>query len=431
MPQSKNDHSLFQSLFGSRNGLRPKHLLLVVVIHLLAWSAFFLLPLLIYPLRFNLSNFVERELLDKLMLVGFFYLFYYLLIPQLFERKKYTWFAFTVLISFATYMATLLQTHPNNVYVNRGPTFAGPSGKDVLNDSIKPGRGFRFSKTDRLPDEQLPRQLNIVIRETPFPDDSLGKWMPPEFFEEPGRLFGISKPVLAIVLNRASSSFFLILLLAGFIRLSFSFIRNQNEKKILENAQLNAEMDLLKSQINPHFLFNTLNSIYSQAHARSENTEYSILKLSELLRYVLYDSSSREVSLESDVQYIRNYIELQRLRLSNRITIDFKVQGDLNELKIAPMLLISFIENAFKHGISYSQASTIVIHLLIENKQLRMEVINPIVESDKTESGDRCGLGIPNVTRRLEILYPGRHQLSVRRENDKHYVQLNLKLAHD
>jgi len=143
-------------------------------------------------------------------------------------------------------------------------------------------------------------------------------------------------------LNNAISSFVLLLLMGGFIRLSYSFISNQNEKKALENANLNAEVNFLKSQINPHFLFNTLNSIYAQAHSRSVNTEFSILKLSDLLRYVLYDSGDDKVELAKDIQYINNYIALQRLRLSKKVTINYSVTGDMEGKRIAPLLLINF-----------------------------------------------------------------------------------------
>lgn len=429
MSAKKLNSGFFQSLFGPGQIRQPRHLWLITGIHILAWSAFFLLPLLIYPFRYNIANFLERELADKLMLVAFFYLFYYLLIPRLFERKQYYWFAAATLLLFLIYLFVLIQTRPRNVYINRQANTA--DSVNVHRNKQTAGRRFIISKQHDGGTNVPVRQLNIVVRDAPFPNDSLQNWLPPDFLDEPRQWMGIPLPFLAMVFNRASTSFLLILLLAGFIRLSFSFIRNQNEKKVLENAQLNAEVDLLKSQINPHFLFNTLNSIYSQAHARSENTEHSILKLSELLRYVLYESSAREVPLANDIQYIRNYIELQRLRLSNRVTIDFRVQGDLNHLSIAPMLLISFIENAFKHGISYSQASIIQIQLTVENNRLTMAVINPMIESEESGNTERGGLGLPNVTRRLAILYPGRHQLTVRRENQQHIVQLTLNLAHD
>ena len=139
----------------------------------------------------------------------------------------------------------------------------------------------------------------------------------------------------------------------------------------------------------------------------------------------------REVPLENDIHYIRNYIELQRLRLSNRVSIDFQVNGLEPGQQIAPMLLISFIENAFKHGISYTQPSSISIRLDLSHSDLHLTVKNPIVENDNTENKESGGLGIRNVTRRLQLLYPGKHQLEITRESRHYIVQLYLNLAHD
>lgn len=210
------------------------------------------------------------------------------------------------------------------------------------------------------------------------------------------------------------------------IRLAYSFIKNQNEKRNLENANLFAEVNFLKSQINPHFLFNTLNSIYSQAHARSENTEFSVLKLSELLRYSLYDSGADRVPLGDDIQYIRNYIDLQRLRLSPKVQLNFNVGGYPEGKYIAPLLLINFIENAFKHGISYSQPSIINIDIKIFEETLTLVVSNPIVERDRFAPG---GLGLRNVTRRLELLYPHQYKLLFHHSGDQYTVNLKVPLT--
>lgn len=429
MLRKETIHSFFQTLFGFRKARSPLHIVLIALVHLLAWSLLFLLPLPLYPSRTNFPEFLERELIDKLMLVALFYLHYYLLIPLLFERKRYSKFFLAVVGSFLLYFFIIIQTRPLNIFITRTPMRVGLSieAGHTSNDSLLvTNNRFRRTRPDRpLADYKLGQ------RRRNFSNDSDQFIFPPEMEGNQREFGGVPLPMLAIALNRTSSSFMLILLLAGFIRLSFSFIRSQNEKKVLENAQLNAEVELLRSQINPHFLFNTLNSIYSQAHAKSENTEHSILKLSEILRYALYDSGAREVPLENDIHYIRNYIELQRLRLSNRVSIDFQVNGLEPGQQIAPMLLISFIENAFKHGISYTQPSSISIRLDLSHSDLHLTVKNPIVENDNTENKESGGLGIRNVTRRLQLLYPGKHQLEIARESRHYIVQLYLNLAHD
>jgi LytS/YehU family sensor histidine kinase len=190
-------------------------------------------------------------------------------------------------------------------------------------------------------------------------------------------------------------------------------------------VNLNAEVNFLKSQINPHFLFNTLNSIYAQAHSRSANTEFSILKLSELLRYVLYDSGENKVELVKDIQYINNYIDLQKIRLSSRVTINYNVKGGLAGYSIAPLLLITFIENAFKHGISYTQASTINVHIEVFEETLTLLTSNPVVERNSFAPG---GLGLKNVARRLDLLYPGKYLLDIHHDDLLHIVNLKLDL---
>ena len=204
----------------------------------------------------------------------------------------------------------------------------------------------------------------------------------------------------------------------------FSFIKNQNEKKILENANLNTEINFLRSQINPHFLFNTLNGIYSLAHNQSKQTETAILKLSDIMRYVLYESAIEKVELIKDIQYITNYIDLQRLRLSSKVTIHYKVKGNLSGYYVAPLLLMSFIENAFKYGVSYSNPSLIQIEITVFEETLTLFVENPIIETDSFAGG----LGLKNVNRRLALLYPGKHSLNIVNNGRLHIVNLKLNL---
>ncbi len=145
-----------------------------------------------------------------------------------------------------------------------------------------------------------------------------------------------------------------------------------------------------------------------------------------MLRYVLYDSGDDKVELAKDIQYINNYIDLQRLRLSQKISINYSVTGKMEGKRIAPLLLINFIENAFKHGISYSQASSIDIIIVIIEKTLTLTVVNPILETDSFAPG---GLGLKNVTRRLELLYADHHQLDIQRNDSLHIVNLKLELT--
>ena len=427
MVSRENPNSFLLTLFGFEKAKSKAHILLIVLIHAAGWCLLFFLPVLLYPVRINDDRFVTRELIDKSVLVILFYLNYYLLIPRFFERKKYFAYFSLILLAFIVYLGQHV-TIRANYFPRRGGAFQvikfrpSPGTADslmprMLFSSVNGVSGF-VGEMDSI---RVARIFNRSIQ----PDDKLNRMMPDFPVPEPG-LFGIPKGIWLMTLNNAISSFALLILMGGFIRLVYSFIRNQNERKALENANLNAEVNFLKSQINPHFLFNTLNSIYAQAHSRSDNTEFSILKLSELLRYVLYDSSEDKVELTKDIQYINNYIALQRLRLSQKITINYSVTGSMKGKRIAPLLLINFIENAFKHGISYSQASSIDISIAIFEKTLTLTVVNPILERDSFGPG---GLGLKNVTRRLELLYADHHQLDIQRNDNLHLVKLELELT--
>jgi LytS/YehU family sensor histidine kinase len=246
----------------------------------------------------------------------------------------------------------------------------------------------------------------------------------PPFERRPRRMIAsIPERIFFMVLTNVTSSCFFLLLLGGFIHLTFYFIKSQDEKRALENASLQAENNLLKSQINPHFLFNTLNSIYALAYQKSDNAEKSILKLSEILRYMIYETSSEKIELEKDIYYLSSYIDLQRLRLPDKVKINYQVEGSLQGCFVAPLLLITFIENAFKHGISYTHPSTINIIIKVFDKTLTLLVSNPIVSSNKFDQG---GMGLKNAQRRLELLYPGHYDLDI--VNDKSLYVVNLKI---
>lgn len=193
----------------------------------------------------------------------------------------------------------------------------------------------------------------------------------------------------------------------------------------LQQKQKEAELLFLRSQINPHFLFNSLNNIYSLAVLQSENTADAVLKLSGLLRFVLYESGEAEISLESELKYIDDYIALQQMRLNENVRIDYRKKTS-GSGKIHPMLLIPFIENAFKHGISYSEPCTILIGIESDEKSLRMKVVNSVYKKENELSEDH-GIGLQNTLRRLELVYPRRHSLDIRNAGGIHTVDLMIQ----
>ncbi len=185
-----------------------------------------------------------------------------------------------------------------------------------------------------------------------------------------------------------------------------------------------AELSFLKAQINPHFLFNILNNIYALAVTQHENTAGAILKLSNLMRYLTDEVKADFVALENEVAYIRDFIDLQRLRLSKKVKLDFIVDGNLENKKIAPLILITFIENVFKYGISNHLESVITIKLKAEEHQLVFLCQNPIIQTEAPMG--RNGIGLTNTRDRLQFLYPGKHNLNISTEKDVFTVILIL-----
>jgi two-component system LytT family sensor kinase len=217
----------------------------------------------------------------------------------------------------------------------------------------------------------------------------------------------------------------LFLFLAAVLKFTVDWFLNERVQRDLENQRLSAELAFLKSQINPHFLFNSLNSIYSLAYQRSETTPEAILKLSEIMRYMLYESNDNKVDLARELQYLHNYIDLQKIRFANKAYIDFKVEGNTDSQKIAPLLLIAFIENAFKHGVANNVLTPIRLLIDVDEAHLHFYMQNKKHNNNRDASG---GIGLNNVRRRLDLLYPGKYNLDVSDEANTYTVELSLVL---
>ena len=212
--------------------------------------------------------------------------------------------------------------------------------------------------------------------------------------------------------------------LSSTLRLTMEWFNNERQKKEMEAEKLSSELAFLKSQVNPHFLFNILNNICSLARKKSDETENAIIKLSQIMRYMLQDSKDEKVSLGKEVEYLQSYIELQRLRLPDQVKIKFTDEGSPELLSIEPLLLIPFVENAFKHGVSYQGDSEITIHLSAQPDALSFSVRNNIAKRKDEAVEQGSGIGLKNVMRRLELLYPGKHQLNINDNGNQYLVEL-------
>jgi LytS/YehU family sensor histidine kinase len=200
-------------------------------------------------------------------------------------------------------------------------------------------------------------------------------------------------------------------------------------KKELENEQLVSELRFLKAQINPHFLFNTLNNLYYLAVTQSPNTPEVISKLSQMMRYLLHDSNHPSVPLTKEIEYMRNYISLEQLRMTVEIPVNFEVRGNAEGHRIAPLILFTFLENAFKHGVS-SSFNKSWINILIETSgdDCFYTVSNSKVPEQSKTVTEKSGIGLQNVKRRLDLSYPDLHDLNISEDADSYNVELKIKL---
>ncbi|WP_103068181.1 sensor histidine kinase [Aquimarina sediminis] len=203
-----------------------------------------------------------------------------------------------------------------------------------------------------------------------------------------------------------------------------SFTRRQEIK--------DAELKLLKAQLNPHFLFNTLNNLYGLSVVNSDKLPGLMLKLSDLLRYSLYDTKEQKVPLKKEIQYIQNYVSLEKIRLEDKTDIKLEVSGEFSNLYIAPMLLIVFVENAFKHlGVTKEEKSKVAVNIVADTNELKFSCINT-VDCSRDNSADlekgKSGIGLQNAEKRLALIYPDRHTLTINTQEEEYLVQLTLDL---
>ncbi|HVU95425.1 MAG TPA: histidine kinase [Puia sp.] len=217
----------------------------------------------------------------------------------------------------------------------------------------------------------------------------------------------------------------LYLLLTVAVKFSFDWYEENKTLQDVRVEKLQAEVNYLRSQVNPHFLFNALNNLYALTLRKSDQAPAIVLKLSELMEYMLYESDEAFVPLEKEVRYLGNYLELERIRQGNQADIRLSVVGDMDRCVIPPFLILPLVENAFKHGVSRA----------VRNAYLFVEVkieggITVVIENNKLDfrEEDRAGgIGLVNVRRRLELLYPGRHRLTIVNEAELFRVTLELE----
>ena len=371
-----------------------KKLTVQIVIHIAAWLCFLLLPFLFYPhpAEVDLSYFQEHYftplfLINTGFLIAFYYLNTYAFIPRLLDQKKFLGYIALILVLLIFFC--VLPRIYHGFFPNAAPFNGAQSGR--------PGTA-------------------------PFNAGQLNGALP----GQPGGRPPGPPRVRPIISAGNLAVFLMVFVFSTGIRVINQWLRSEQRTKEIANEKLKAELSFLKAQINPHFLFNTLNNIYALATAQSEQTAAAIMKLSSIMRYVLTEARNDLVPLEKEILFTSHYIELQKMRLTDKTIVDFSVRGEPLGHQIAPLLLLPFVENAFKYGISTRERSPINILLEIQKDSLNFKICNQKHLNTLLRASDNTGIGISNTKRRLDLFYEDRYTLEIDDKANEFSVHLKI-----
>ena len=212
--------------------------------------------------------------------------------------------------------------------------------------------------------------------------------------------------------------------LVSAIKLTVDWVAEKKKNAQLVELQNQTELKFLKSQIQPHFFFNTLNSLYALTLTKSDLAPEVVVKLSDMMQYVIYEIKDQKVDLIKEINHIQNYIELEQLRHGNRIKTDLKIEGDLSGIEVPPLILLTFVENCFKHSAPNSKKINIKINFVRKENFIWLTLSNPVDENEIQIP--ITGIGLKNVRRRLDLVYGNRYELTTKKENEKFIVSLKL-----
>jgi LytS/YehU family sensor histidine kinase len=236
--------------------------------------------------------------------------------------------------------------------------------------------------------------------------------MPPPFIGE--------RDIMAIVV--------LILLLGGNLGIKYYFKTQDDRKRLAElrHENLEQQLEYLRYQINPHFFMNTLNNIHALVDINPEKSKETIVELSKMMRFVLYEGNKQGVPLSREIDFIRHYVTLMQLRYTDKVRIEIDLPSEVPDRQIPPLILITFIENAFKHGVSYQRDSFIAFKVVISSNELLFSCRNSIADTSNKEHG---GVGLANVRKRLNLLFGHDYMLRIHDDSDIYSVELNMPLS--
>lgn len=343
-----------------------------IIIHIAAWACFLMLPIFFYPRPRDASLVPEQTfslffVLSNAGYIAFYYLNANVLIPKLLLPKK-TVIYVSIILGLLIFFGTFPRLYQ-----------------------------YFFGDIQRF---------TTAIRPT-------------------ARARNLRPPILY---PGSITIFLLVFIFSTGIKVISQWLQTERKNKEIQNEKLQTELSFLKAQINPHFLFNTLNNIYSLAADRSENTAAAVMKLSSIMRYVLNEAKNDFVPLEKEIEFTNHYIELQKIRITDKTPVEFIVTGDISGKEVSPLLFLPFIENAFKYGVSTRIISPIQIDLDIHDDFIALRVKNDKHQNSALKSANNTGIGINNTRRRLDLIYPNRYSLDTCNSETNFSVNLKIQL---
>jgi hypothetical protein len=348
--------------------------------HLASWTVFF-------TLMFPESEWMRRNPLpfvgNMLLLVGYFYLNMNLLVPRLLSKKKVAaYLGLTLLCFFLICFAQPSLIHP------------------VLD----------FARPPYMPFPRRPFDTFPPVGDS-LPHGMISRWQ-----------------LYSMRLNNPTVQFLFVFIISTGLKVLTQWYREQQQLLEMEKSKIQAELSFLKTQIHPHFLFNCLNSIYYMTLSKDDKAPKTVLSLSDFLRFVITESDSSLIPIEKEINMLEEYLNLQRLRISEKFELQFVKDGNFGDYSIMPLTFIPFVENAFKYGISAHSNCFIHIGIKVDSGMLTFTCDNSVMPAVKNHARS-SGVGLENIKKRLELAYPDRYSLEIGEDRLAFHVQLQIRIV--
>lgn len=383
-----------------------KQTLLEQIVYLIIWIFIGVAPIVsTYSAQNTLPDHttVWKDIMQSWIIIApFFVLFLlnnFILIPKLFLRKNYLWYTISIILT----LFILFKVVPESVLFYQL--------SENRQEQFMPGGDMR-PHGERLPHPKDGEHSSEMRPPLPYRHPNRRQPMPPRMQPNTITFINLTIAILLIGFNLT-------------IKLFIKSLRDEEVMKDLEHQKLESELQYLKYQLNPHFFMNTLNNIHALIDIDSRKAKTSIIELSKLMRYVLYESNKDYIELTKEIIFLQNYIELMRLRFTESLNIQTDFPLIVPEVKIPPLLLISLLENAFKHGVSYREASFIHICLKIDDGSLIFKCSN---SKHRTKKDEHHGVGLENVKKRLQLLFGNNYTYTINENENEYNVSLNIPL---